>query len=360
MRDRMEETRWLQELLDLARTASTFESKIGAVRRVIGRAREPVLVFTEYRDTLQHLAVALDGFAPLQLHGGLTSRERIEVLRRFTSGDASVLLATDAASEGLNLHHRCRLVVNLELPWTPLRLEQRIGRVDRIGQRRRVHAVQLVGRNTPEESIALRLDERSARIHASLDGSAEVGAGVRADAEAEAARLVSARSLAAPEASPNDRPVRTIVTGRGDGLGSIWAYRLSCADEAGHVVFETVTGLRDERIASAIDARIEQAAANHHDALVANTSSAIAVWLDLAARREDAIVATLRESHARLSATLLQPGLFDRRAERAAAAQAARVEEAARTSLARQTLLARARRLHAAERDLVFGVTFRP
>lgn len=360
MRDRMEETRWLQELLDLARTASTFESKIGAVRRVIGRAREPVLVFTEYRDTLQHLAVALDGFAPLQLHGGLTSRERIEVLRRFTSGDASVLLATDAASEGLNLHHRCRLVVNLELPWTPLRLEQRIGRVDRIGQRRRVHAVQLVGRNTPEESIALRLDERSARIHASLDGSAEVGAGVRADAEAEAARLVSARSLAAPEASPNDRPVRTIVTGRGDGLGSIWAYRLSCADEAGHVVFETVTGLRDERIASGIDVRIEQAAANHHDALVANTSSAIAVWLDLAARREDAIVATLRESHARLSATLLQPGLFDRRAERAAAAQAARVEEAVRTSLARQTLLARARRLHAAERDLVFGVTFRP
>ena len=360
LRDRMEETRWLQELLDLARTASTFESKICALARVIRRAREPVLVFTEYRDTLQRLAAVLDGFAPLQLHGGLTSRERIDVLRRFTSGDASVLLATDAASEGLNLHHRCRLVVNLELPWTPLRLEQRIGRVDRLGQRCRVHAVQLVARNTPEESIALRLDERSARIHASLDGSAEVGAGVRADAEAEAARLVSARSLAAPEGSPNDRPVRTIVTGRRDGLGSIWAYRPSCADEAGHVVFETVTGLRDERFASAIDARIEQAVANHHDALVANTSSAISVWLDLAARREDAIVATLHESHARLSATLLQPGLFDRRAERAAAAQAARVEEAVRKSLARQTLLARARRLHAADCDLVFGVTFRP
>jgi hypothetical protein len=103
LRDRMEETRWLEALAQLARTASAFESKIDALARAIRRAREPVLVFTEYRDTLQHLASALARFAPLQLHGGLTSRERIDVLRRFTSGDAVVLLATDAASEGLNL-----------------------------------------------------------------------------------------------------------------------------------------------------------------------------------------------------------------------------------------------------------------
>src|SRR5574341_373469 len=66
------------------------------------------------------------------MHGGLTRRERSEAVGRFTHGDARLLLATDAGSEGLNLHHRCRLVVNLELPWTPLRLEQRAGRVDRI------------------------------------------------------------------------------------------------------------------------------------------------------------------------------------------------------------------------------------
>ncbi len=102
----------------------------------------------------------------MQLHWGLTPRERIGVLRQFTAGDAALLLATDAASEGLNLHHRCRLVINLELPWTPLRLEQRIGRLDRLGQRRRVHAVQLVARDTQEESIAIRLSERRARIDA--------------------------------------------------------------------------------------------------------------------------------------------------------------------------------------------------
>ena len=77
------------------------------------------------------------------------------MLRQFVSGDARLLLATDAASEGLNLHHRCRLVINLELPWTPVRLEQRIGRVERIGQARRVHAVHLLAAGTcEEESVA--------------------------------------------------------------------------------------------------------------------------------------------------------------------------------------------------------------
>src|SRR6185436_16170816 len=139
--------------------------------------------------TLRHLAGGLDEFAPLQLHGGLTPRERIGVLRHFTAGDAALLLATDAASEGLNLHHRCRLVINLELPWTPLRLEQRIGRLDRLGQRRRVHAVQLLARDTQEESTAIRLSERRARIDASFDRRAAVDAELREDAKAEGARL---------------------------------------------------------------------------------------------------------------------------------------------------------------------------
>jgi hypothetical protein len=151
-----------------------------------------------------------------------------------------------------------------------------------------------------------------------------------------------------------------MVTSRRDDPGSIWAFRLSCADEGGQVMFETITGLRDERTGSAVDARIEQIAARHHEAVVADTSASLTGWLDLAARREDAIATGLRENHARLSATLLQPGLFDRRSERAAAAQASRVEEALQKSRARQALLARARQLHASGRELLFGVTFRP
>src|SRR5206468_1939995 len=100
LRDAAEEVLCLRQLAELARAAALKESKPRALRRFIRRAREPVLVFTEYRDTLQHLAVHLADFEPLQLHGGLSARERTDVLRRFTSGEARVLLATDTASEG--------------------------------------------------------------------------------------------------------------------------------------------------------------------------------------------------------------------------------------------------------------------
>ena len=102
---------------------------------------EAAIVFTEYRDTLRHLAAAMP--EALQMHGGMTAAERAGVQQRFNE-EGGWLIATDAASEGLNLQQRCRLVVNYELPWNPARLEQRIGRVDRIGQRRSVHAVSLV------------------------------------------------------------------------------------------------------------------------------------------------------------------------------------------------------------------------
>jgi superfamily II DNA/RNA helicase len=86
--------------------------------------------------------------------------ERAVAVRRFNAGDARVLLATDAAGEGLNLQPRCRLVVNLELPWNPMRLEQRIGRVDRIGQRRTVHAVNLLASGSAETDMLARLARR--------------------------------------------------------------------------------------------------------------------------------------------------------------------------------------------------------
>jgi hypothetical protein len=361
LRDSLEETRLLQRLAALAHAASAGESKLRALMRLIRRAREPVLVFTEYRDTLQRLAAVLDTFAPLQLHGGLTSRERLDVLRRFTAGDAAVLLATDAASEGLNLHQRCRLVVNLELPWTPLRLEQRIGRVDRLGQPRRVHALQLVAADTQEESIAARLSERSGRIRAAFDGPDGIDSVLHLDADAEAARLVLTRSLAGTRLlAVSSRPLLTVLESHRRCRESIWAFRLTCVDEGGHVIFETIAGLRDLRGAFGLDAAIERIATRHHHDVLGATTGAIAAWLDLTTRREEAIVNGLRESHARLSAALLQPGLFDRRAERAAAAQASRVEEAVRKSRARLATLARARRLRAEHRTLAFGVMFRP
>ena len=177
------ERRLLTALVDAARTASAAETKVRRLNALLRRAHEPAVVFTEYRDTLTHLGRQLARPA-LALHGGLTRDERSAVLAGFVAAPASVLLATDAAAEGLNLQSRCRLVVNLELPWNPMRLEQRIGRVDRIGQARVVHAFHLVAAGTGEMRILDRL--RSRLAIASID----IGAADPLGEEATVARLV--------------------------------------------------------------------------------------------------------------------------------------------------------------------------
>ncbi|HWW86817.1 MAG TPA: C-terminal helicase domain-containing protein, partial [Vicinamibacterales bacterium] len=121
----------------------------------------------------------------LVLHGGLSRADRSAALERFTKTPRAVLLATDAASEGLNLHRRCRLIVNLELPWNPVRLEQRVGRVDRIGQERTVHAFQLIAADTAETNILQRLDARASRARVDLGDDASTS---EANEEASIAR----------------------------------------------------------------------------------------------------------------------------------------------------------------------------
>jgi len=101
---------------------------------------EKVIVFTEYRDTLDAIQTALEAAPDLAnrsvvLRGGLTPRQRARVQQTFERPETRVLLATDAASEGLNLQRACHRVIHFELPWNPNRLEQRNGRVDRYGQR---------------------------------------------------------------------------------------------------------------------------------------------------------------------------------------------------------------------------------
>lgn len=163
------EVEWLRRIAADARAAAASPSKIAALQRVLERVREPAIVFTEYRDTLGDVADRLRALTTCAvLHGGLDGPARSEALRQFTRGRARVLVATDAAGEGLNLQARCRLVLNLELPWNPVRLEQRIGRVDRLGQTRRVHAVHFVARDTLESRVLARLGARLERIRRTL------------------------------------------------------------------------------------------------------------------------------------------------------------------------------------------------
>ena len=154
----------LRHLIAAARLAAPGDSKTRALCRLLRRVQEPAIVFTEYRDALEALDAAFPAeVSRVLLHGGLDRAARREAIACFTSGAARVLLATNAAGEGLNLQERCRVVINLELPWNPMRLEQRIGRVDRIGQQRTVHAINLVGKGTPECTLVARLMNRPTR-----------------------------------------------------------------------------------------------------------------------------------------------------------------------------------------------------
>ena len=172
--DPARERRLLIALHQCARSAATGETKLDALVTLLRRASQPAVVFTEYRDTLLHVRQRLARPA-LVLHGGLTRDERSAVLGAFAREPGALVLATDAAAEGLNLHHGCRLVINLELPWNPMRLEQRIGRVDRIGQRRTVHAFHLIAGGTGETRLLARLRARVAVARADIGAPDPLG-----------------------------------------------------------------------------------------------------------------------------------------------------------------------------------------
>jgi hypothetical protein len=162
--DVVRERRWLEAIAESAECAARHDSKVERLKRFLSRVKEPVIVFTEYRDTLARLQDALGPAFPAldTLHGGMIATERSIAQRRFNER-GTLLLATDAAAEGLNLHHRCRIVVHFELPWSPARLEQRTGRVDRMGQTRRVHEILLVASDTAERLVLAPLARRVSR-----------------------------------------------------------------------------------------------------------------------------------------------------------------------------------------------------
>ena len=124
-----------------------------------------LILFTEHRDTLNYLAVKIRGLigseeAVVMIHGGVKREERRKVQELFRNDPkVRVLLATDAAGEGVNLQN-ANLMVNYDLPWNPNRLEQRFGRIHRIGQTEVCHLWNLVAAETREGDVFQRLFEK--------------------------------------------------------------------------------------------------------------------------------------------------------------------------------------------------------
>jgi SNF2 family DNA or RNA helicase len=129
-----------------------------------GRQRK-LIIFTEHRDTLNYLAVKIRGLigneeSVVMIHGGVKREDRRKVQELFRNDpDTRVLLATDAAGEGVNLQN-ANLMVNYDLPWNPNRLEQRFGRIHRIGQTEVCHLWNMVAAETREGDVFQRLFEK--------------------------------------------------------------------------------------------------------------------------------------------------------------------------------------------------------
>lgn len=148
-----QDRKW-EELSRILQNEPEMQDSTGRMRKII--------VFSEHRDTLNYLHEKIGGVVGnkesiVTIHGGTHRDERLRAQALFRSDpDTRVLIATDAAGEGVNLQN-ANLMVNYDLPWNPNRLEQRFGRIHRIGQQEVCHLWNLVANETREGDVYNRL-----------------------------------------------------------------------------------------------------------------------------------------------------------------------------------------------------------
>jgi len=162
--DIQEEIRELYFLIEEAEVvrAQEVEAKLVALRDKILTALgdRKLLIFTEFTDTLEYLEEKLLewGYSVCKIHGGMSMEERLEAERVFRD-EAQIMVATEAAGEGINLQF-CSVMANYDIPWNPNRLEQRMGRIHRYGQQREVYIWNMISYDTREGQVMKRLFEK--------------------------------------------------------------------------------------------------------------------------------------------------------------------------------------------------------
>lgn len=137
-----------------------LQAKPQALVNLLRRSTDKAIVFTRFLATLEEVRAALEaaGFGTAIFHGGMSGAAKDHAIAAFAS-DARVLVSTDVGAEGRNLQ-LCRTVINYDLPWNPAAIEQRIGRVHRIGQTREVYVFNFCLRGSIEEQILRVLHEK--------------------------------------------------------------------------------------------------------------------------------------------------------------------------------------------------------
>lgn len=137
-----------------------FSDKVKVLIDVINKIPDKAIIFTKFRASHTTITTALEkyGIQYSPLHGGLTRHEKEKSIKEFQNA-SKALVATDVGSEGRNLQF-CNHIINFDLPWNPMKIEQRIGRISRIGQEKEVHVTNLSAKDTIEDHILYLLDAK--------------------------------------------------------------------------------------------------------------------------------------------------------------------------------------------------------
>ncbi|MCR9293652.1 MAG: DEAD/DEAH box helicase [bacterium] len=180
-----DEKEWLTKLIDAAREVEE-ETKIQSIVAEIEKLGKSVLLFTEYKATqsllLSKLIARFGADAVSFINGDEEAREvrlpngtatslrvrRTEAADQFNDGKVRFLVSTEAAGEGIDLQKKCHTLIHVDLPWNPMRLHQRVGRLNRYGQTERVQVISFRNPSTVESRIWEKLTEKIEHINNAL------------------------------------------------------------------------------------------------------------------------------------------------------------------------------------------------
>jgi SNF2 family DNA or RNA helicase len=150
----------LQKLLDMARNVGPSK-KVQVLMEIIKNIKDDkMIIFTQFRGTQDYLVNKLrkDGYSVAVFNGQLSQVEKDKCIEDFRN-EKQILISTESGGEGRNLQF-CKVLVNYDLPWNPMRIEQRIGRIHRLGQTDDVHIINLSAKDTIESYVLELLDKK--------------------------------------------------------------------------------------------------------------------------------------------------------------------------------------------------------
>lgn len=183
---------------ELAASESAHSAKIAALIEIVEAFGDKMLIFTKYRSTQELLVQAMRerGYRVAEFHGGLKRIDKEREIAEFR-GEAQLLISTEVGGEGRNLQF-CNGMINFDLPWNPMAIEQRIGRIHRVGQTRDVHVFNLAAEHTLEHHM-LNILDRKINLFELVVGEVDMILGDLEDSEDFSDRMMEAWVRSADE-----------------------------------------------------------------------------------------------------------------------------------------------------------------